>query len=614
MATPSYVEKKLATNALVYVEGKKVEFESLVLNQSFSEHHTFSVKMNYDRMGQQFMANPLEQMNLIGKVVDIELQQGDDNANAYEFKGIISDVSNKGEDGKHGYLILEGHSTTVLLERGKRMDVFCEMTLQQVFRDVTDGIINKRLSCVNSPVYTGQVSFLMQYNESDWQFLQRLSAISGETLFYTGRDLVFGQYNDWSPMEVTYDKEITMFRAGSRLLANNFTGYQYLPGMDDMLTQEAPERIDNANDYVNTAALRSKELTEKRPVRTPLLLNVEDKGSLDELVKRNKVTTASQTVYIKGSAKTCAPRIGRLLTIRMPENMPGATNLGTYRIVKVCHVIQEDGSYECTFEGIPSALKFFPLPELKMPLIGPLLGQVVKNNDPQGQGRVCVEFPFATDRVSETWMRVMSPNAGSSKDVAKNRGMVFVPEEGDQVMVDFEQGDPNRPFVKGGMFHGKNTMGGQADNHIKSIITRSGHTLEFDDADDSLGITLKDKKGNLLHIDSKGNNIEITALETMTLNAKNMVVNVDENMEVNVGKDVTTSIGGNQKTDVAENIETMANNLKESIEQNADINIGEKLTLITNETDIFANGGDFVVKSAGKALIQGAKDARISKG
>lgn len=610
MATKNYVEKKLATNALVYVEGKKVEFESLVLDQSFSEHHIFCIKMNYDRMGQQFMANPLEQMNLIGKVVDIELQHGDDNANAYEFKGIISDVSNKGEDGKHGYLILEGHSTTVLLERGKRMDVFCEMTLQQVFKEVTDGIINKRLSCVNSPVYTGQVSFLMQYNESDWQFLQRLSAISGETLFYTGRDLVFGQYNDWSPMEVTYDKEITMFRAGSRLLANNFTGYQYLPGMDDMLTQEAPERIDNANDYVNTAALRSKELTEKRPVRSPLLLNVEDKGSLDELVKRNKATTASQTVYIKGSAKTCAPRIGRLLTIRMPENMPGATNLGTYRIVKVCHIIKEDGGYECTFEGIPSALKFFPLPELKMPLIGSLLGQVVKNNDPQGQGRVCVEFPFATDRVSETWMRVMSPNAGSSKDVAKNRGMVFVPEEGDQVMVDFEQGDPNRPFVKGSMFHGNNSIGGQADNHIKSIITRSGHTLEFDDADGSLGITLKDKNGNFIYLDTKGKNIEITAPETITLNAKNISLNASENIINHAKQDITMQADNNLGYIAGENCNISANSIYTQASTDS-MHIAKQHEITADKVRVDSTSENLELASNKEVDVQSAKKVRL---
>ncbi len=258
-------------------------------------------------------------------------------------------------------------------------------------------------------------------------------------------------------------------------------------------------------------------------------------------------------------------------------------------------------------------MKFFPVPELKMPLIGPLLGQVVKNNDPQGQGRVCVEFPFATDRVSETWMRVMSPNAGSSKDVAKNRGMVFVPEEGDQVMVDFEQGDPNRPFVKGGMFHGNNTMGGQADNYIKSIITRSGHTLEFDDAEDSLGITLKDKKGNLLHIDSKGNNIEITALETMTLNAKNIILQADENITAEAGKDMEIQVGENQTNNVGGDIKTTSANTIQDVSEASKITVGTKLDITSGETKFVAESGDFTVQSSGVALIQGAEDARISK-
>ena len=611
MATQSYLEEKLATNALVYVEGKKVKFDSLVLDQAFGQHHTFQIKMDYDSMNQEFMSNPLEQMNLIGKILDIELLQGNDSANAYEFKGVISDVSNEGEDGKHGYLILQGYGTTVLLERGKRMDVFSEMTLQEVFKEVTDGVINKRLSCVNSPVYTGKVSFLMQYNESDWQFLQRLSTISGETLFYTGRDLVFGQYNDWDPMEVTYDKEITQFRSGARLLANNFTGYQYLSDNDDMLTQDAPERIDDANDYVNTAALQSKELTEKRPVKAPVLLNVEDKGSLDEIVKRNKVTTASRTVYVEGKAKTCAPRIGRLLTIRMPENMPGASNLGTYRIIKVRHVIDQGSRYHCEFEGIPSALKFFPVPQLQMPLIGPLLGQVVKNNDPQGQGRVCVEFPFATNRASETWMRVMSLSAGSSNEVGKNRGMVFVPEEGDQVMIDFEYGDPNRPFVKGSMFHGANGKGGGSNNAEKSIITRSGIKIVFNDDQKSLHI--EDPSGNTWDMDGNGN-ITVNTPETLTLNSKNMIVNVEENMDITVGEDMKTSIGGSQRIEVVGDVERTATNLKDSFSSNSEINIGEKLTQIAGETDIITTNGDMIVKSAGKALVQGATDARVSKG
>jgi len=80
-------------------------------------------------------------------------------------------------------------------------------------------------------------------------------------------------------------------------------------------------------------------------------------------------------------------------------------------------------------------------------------------------------------------------------------------------------------------------------NHLKSIITRSGHLLEFDDSEGTQGIKLTDMHQNIIHIDTKGNNITITALENMTLNCKNMQINVGENMDVQVGKDQSSSIG-----------------------------------------------------------------------
>ena len=84
-------------------------------------------------------------------------------------------------------------------------------------------------------------------------------------------------------------------------------------------------------------------------------------------------------------------------------------------------------------------------------------------------------------------------------------------------MVGFEYGHTSRPYVMGSMFHGKNGTGGQAENHIKSIITRSGHTIEFDDADSSLGITIKDKNNNCIHLDTSGKSIMISAPKKISI-------------------------------------------------------------------------------------------------
>ncbi|NDV70000.1 type VI secretion system Vgr family protein [Dysgonomonas sp. 25] len=550
MAAGYSQDEKIKTSAFVYIEGNQVDYENLTLEQSFSEHHTFTVVMDYDRMKHDFMRNPLEHMKLIGRFLDIEIQQGDDNANAYVFRGIISDVHHWGNEGKHGYLVLSGNSPTILLERGERYDIFCDMTLQRVFEEVTEGIINKkdRLPCVNNPVYNGQLRFLMQYQESDWDFLRRLSSITGETLYYTGMDLVFGTHREWEPIKVTYDKEITSFRFGSKLLANNFKRYQYLPENDDTISQDAPERIDDADEYVKSAAERSRELTEKRPIVAPLSISVDDIGALTELVGHEKVSNASQTVYIQGEAKTCAPRIGRLLTIEMPSNMPDASDLGTYRITKVKHTVNGRFTYNCEFEGIPADLKFLPTAGVKAPIAESIRATVIRNDDPQGQGRVRVEFPFAQDRASEVWLRVMTPSAGSSDAVETNRGMVFVPEQGDQVMVGFEFGDPNLPYVMGSMFHGKNGTGGGANNAEKSIITRSGIKIVFNDDQKSLHI--EDPSGNTWDMDGDGN---------IAVNApKNMTIIVGENMDVTVGKNISVTAGENISVDAGQNIDETA--------------------------------------------------------
>lgn len=177
----------------------------------------------------------------------------------------------------------------------------------------------------------------------------------------------------------------------------------------------------------------------------------------------------------------------------------------------------------------------------------------------------------------------MTPNAGTSEDIPKNRGLVFIPEKGDQVMISFEFGNPNFPFAMGSMFHGKNGMRRQSEKHIKSIITLSGHTLKFDDAEELLGITLKDKKGNFLHIDNKGNNIEITDLETMTLTAKNIIIQADENISAEARKNMDIQIRENQTNMVSGDIKTRSANHSQDVSEASKVTIGTKLDLLLPE-------------------------------
>jgi uncharacterized protein involved in type VI secretion and phage assembly len=146
----------------------------------------------------------------------------------------------------------------------------------------------------------------------------------------------------------------------------------------------------------------------------------------------------------------------------------------------------------------------------------------------------------------------MTPDAGSSDGVDKNRGMVFVPEAGDHVMVGFEFGDPNRPYVMGSLFHGKNAAGGGANNAVKSIITGSGIKIVFNDSAKSLHI--EDPSGNTWDMDGNGN-IAVNAPNNMTVSVgANMDVSVGKNISVSAGQDITVSAGQNVSESAGGNI------------------------------------------------------------
>jgi uncharacterized protein involved in type VI secretion and phage assembly len=165
-----------------------------------------------------------------------------------------------------------------------------------------------------------------------------------------------------------------------------------------------------------------------------------------------------------------------------------------------------------------------------------MLAKVLSNED--AQGRVQVQFMgWQQDNGSQQtdWIRVASSSAGNSNTVSTNRGFMFIPEVGDQVLVDFENGNPDKPFVAHSMYHGQNGAGGGSGNHIKSIVTKSGCMIQFDDTDSQGSVTVTDPSGNTFYLDGQGN-VNVTA-------PKNILLSAGENIMLNAGMSVMTSAG-----------------------------------------------------------------------
>jgi len=148
---------------------------------------------------------------------------------------------------------------------------------------------------------------------------------------------------------------------------------------------------------------------------------------------------------------------------------------------------------------------------------GVSVGVVSQNQDPEGLGRVKVRFPWRENSGESQWARIAVPMAG------KERGIWFLPEVGDEVLVACDAERIEHPYILGSLWNGKEAppeTNSDGRNDIRKIRSRSGHEIIFDDgAQGRIDIHLSDKKRQVLLDpdgivikDDSGNEIEIKSL------------------------------------------------------------------------------------------------------
>ena len=548
--------RKLDVKAIVSVDGEKVNYVSLKINQAMGEHHDFELLLDHKTFDTLFFKSPDKQLTLIHSKVICDLQHGDDSGKAYVFSGLITNVRMIAQDGHHGGVLLAGKSKTIELERGEMMQTYSNTNLKLILEEVTGSTLS--LDADIKPAWESDIDFAIQCGESDWHFLRRLCRQYNERYFYTGLDLYVGPYPEFPVVPLKYDLELRSLEIGSRLVPNQFSAYYYKRDDHTTLKQDSPSDIEGATGWLQQISGRADRLNMGRKPNVPVAAYVPDMGSLIDVVKARKVSAGSEMLYIRGECKTCDVNIGRLVDVTFPQNMGGA-GMGLYRVYKVCHHFEQNGKYTCTFEAVPADLESLYMPEVSIPTPYPIEAEIYDNDDPKGLGRVKVKFPF-DKRQCDAWIPVMSLDAGGNglgKGPA-SRGFTFIPELKDSVLVSFLNPQQlAQPYVTGSMFHGGNAvnLGGGRGNHIKTILTRSEHFVEFnDDEKGEWGITIKDKNGNVINLDTKGKNIFISAPETIQLTATNIILSAASNVNVAAGEDITSTAGKNVSTSSGNNM------------------------------------------------------------
>ena len=149
-------------------------------------------------------------------------------------------------------------------------------------------------------------------------------------------------------------------------------------------------------------------------------------------------------------------------------------------------------------------------------LLAVVPGLVTNNQDPDNLGRVKVSFPWLAEAEESAWARLVSPVAGAQ------RGLFWLPEVGDEVLLAFEHGDPGRPYILGGLWNGVDTPPTDAGDgrDVRVLKTRSGHLVRLDDSDGAEKIEIVDKSGgNSIVVDTAANTITLSSGQDIQLKA-----------------------------------------------------------------------------------------------
>jgi uncharacterized protein involved in type VI secretion and phage assembly len=189
-------------------------------------------------------------------------------------------------------------------------------------------------------------------------------------------------------------------------------------------------------------------------------------------------------------------------------------------------------------------------------IYGVVSAVVTDNHDPDGRARVKLKFPWLEEQAQSDWAKIACLMAG------KDRGSVFLPENGDEVLVAFEHGDVHHPYVLGALWNSEDTppeTNSDGKNNIRKIKSRSGHELIFCDdgqgqkekvelhtkaghkivLDDSTGaekIEIRDKSGsNVVTIDSVKGEMSLESQTSLKIKSLQIEIEAQTTLKLSAG-------------------------------------------------------------------------------
>jgi phage protein D len=395
--------------------------------------------------------------------------------------------------------------------------------------------------------------YVFQQNESNLTFLQRRAAALGYLLYVQGKTLYCKAPRstqaavtlEWGQTLNEFHPRLTTIEQIETLEARGWDPAQKQPVVSTVSASAGiglakTGQPGNGGTLVQSAFhMSTRLLVADRPVRT--------QAQADQLARAAANRQAGRFIEAEGS---CYGNPKLVAGVPVSISKVGQRFSGTYFATSTTHTYSIEG-YQTSFtvSGLHPSTLASTLVEKdeRNVLSGLVIGIITDNQDPEGYGRVKVKYPWLAEDQSSDWARVVTPGGGNK------RGMEFLPEVNDEVLVGFELGDIQYPYVLGGLWNGRDAIpervveAGQVQKRL--LRSRTGHTITLDDSDSGGGITIEDKNGNKVVLDSASNKLSISVKGDASIEAQgNMTLQATGQLQLK-GNGVTID-GGTGNTEV----------------------------------------------------------------
>ncbi|WP_027393185.1 type VI secretion system Vgr family protein [Aquimarina latercula] len=586
----------LQTSTQIFIAGTPVNaYINLRLQQEISAHHTLELVCRKDVV--ESVSNELvgESKDYLGEIITVNISSVTDlgGYKELEFKGIVTEIkATQGFESAKGDLVtIIARSTSILAEDGAHYASFSDVSLLEILDTTFQGYDRGALETSFTPRMNETIHYSVQYKTSAFEYASRLSAYYNEWFYYDGQKLVFGSPGT-NETVLTNGVDLQHFSLKLKTVPNSFEYFTNDYENDQTHNKNSSEVSLNSDGYLGFMNNKSEQLYNKKSqVYHHPYQDTSLQSRFDTQIEQYTRSRALNQKVAVGASDNPGVHLGEIINV---------TGHGSYRITKVTHTNIEGGSYKNQFEAVQAGNDDYPLMDIQQypKSVGNEIATVVDNADPDGMSRIKVQCIWQKQSGETTpWIRVMTPHAGGDK------GFHFIPEKGEEIILGYEAGNIERPFVMGTMYNGTAKPDSwQTDtNDIKAIKTRSGHLIEFKDTDGAESITITDKNSNVINIDTANNNITVTALEEMTLNAKNLKINVQENFDVSVGENKNESIGNKQTLTAKQStilIDEKAQFQSKELEKNA-----EKITINSTKDNLDLSSAKQVVSNSSEKNI-----------